>query len=82
MGEIYSPRRPEIESLPEQEPSLRGVLEKALEAGYITEDDLDSLGESMQDILASLYDKILKVGDDPNEVLSKWGIVAPMDKTE
>ncbi|MGI8636911.1 MAG: hypothetical protein ACR2KZ_16075 [Segetibacter sp.] len=59
---------------PESEPIVSEVLQKALNDGWILEEDREFLGDDLPDILGNLYGTILEQGGDPDEVFAGWGV--------
>lgn len=53
------------------------ALRNAIEAGYMTEDDVrDYLGDDVQDILIGVASYIEMAGHDAETILREWGVVS------
>lgn len=58
------------------ESDARLALDKAIEAGYLTVEDVEEyLGVDAQDILTGVASYIEMAGDDAETVMKEWGLV-------
>lgn len=72
-----------LEDVSDEEQLLRQLLVRAIESRYIAPEDMDYLGDTYEDILATMRIIIAEHGDDPEQVLTEWGIVvAPRGESE
>lgn len=81
MKEIFQSN---VEGDKDKEPTVKDILEKALAAGYIEEEDIEFLDDGDEDLerLVIYFYTLIneETDDDPDEVLQRWGLVDYMSQ--